>query len=207
LGLSNDDLAMVLDLAFHTTGGVIFDIRDDIPLATFQFTARNKTGKPASDDAAYVQHIGEQIYDNILRRAQEHDVTKIVYEYTDWHRNILGGKKSINKRREELHIEIRTQRTLGRTEGLLAMIGLLHGYEIIGFGANDVKKSFSAQSKTGVARMVAAVLPQFYQYTGDEKRPLRDIDTGRLLQHHISDALALALHASQYIRMQRALNR
>jgi len=198
---------MVLDLAFHTTGGVIFDIRDDIPIATFQFTARNKTGKPASDNAAYVAHIGGQIYGHILDRAQEHDVTMIIYEYTDWHRNILGGRKSVEQRRKDLHIEIKTQRTLGRTEGLLAMIGLLHGYEIIGFGVNDVKKSFSAQSKEGVARMVSAVLPRYYEYTGDSKRPLREVDTGKLLSHHISDALALALHASQHIRMKRALNR
>jgi hypothetical protein len=151
--------------------------------------------------------MAEQVYNNVVEVAGKHYVDLIVYEYTDWHRNIVGGNKSASQRRRELAIEIQTQRTLGRTEGLMAMIGTLHGYKIVGVGVNEVKRSFSATSKTGVARMVAAALPQFYRYTGEKGKTLLEIETEKKLSHHISDALSIALHVSQKMRMDRALSR
>jgi hypothetical protein len=198
---------LVLDLAWTTTGWVVFNYMTDEPVTVGQFAARNKTGQPASNEASYVGHMAEQVYNNVVEVAGQYYVDLIVYEYTDWHRNIVGGRKTASQRRKELAIEIQTQRTLGRTEGLMAVIGTLHGYKIVGVGVNEVKRSFSATSKTGVARMVAGALPQFYTYTDDKNKPLLEIASGKKLSHHISDALGIALHVSQKMRMDRALSR
>lgn len=203
----SSDLMAVYDLAWTTTGFCVFNYMTDEPVAVGQFTARNKTGKPASNDASYVAHMAEQVYRGILKPADKWHVDLLVYEFTDWHRDIVGGRKSVSQRRRELAIEIGTQRTLGRTEGLMAMIGVLHGYKIVGVGANAVKQSFDGNTKASVARMVASILPKWYEFTGDDGRPLVELATGKKLSHHISDALSIALHVSQKMRMDRALNR
>jgi len=200
-------LMAVYDLAWTTTGFCVFNYMTDEPVEVGQFTARNKTREPASNEASYVMHMAEQVYQGILKPADKWRVDLIIYEYTDWHRDIVGGRKSVNQRRKELAIELGTQRTLGRTEGLMAMIGVFHGYKIVGVGANEVKKSFDGNTKTSVAHMVASILPQWYGFTGDDRRPLLELATGKRLSHHISDALSIALYVSQKMRMNRALNR
>lgn len=177
----------------------------DSPQNWGQFTARNKTGGPASDEPAYIAHIADQIWSNVLSLAEEYGVGTIAYEYTDWHRNILSGKKSYSQRRKEYKIERSTQRTLGRAEVLMAMIGVKHGYKVIGFGANEVKSGLDVKSKSHAAMVAASAYQDIFKYKENKGKYLEVIATGEMLSHHISDAISIAMYAGNEIRLEEAM--
>jgi hypothetical protein len=201
--------ALVLDLAWTTTGWVVWDVDGDALLEWGQFTARNKTGNPADDSAHYIAHIATQIWASVNDLAEEFQVSTIVYEYTDWHRSsVLDCRKNYSNRAKEYKIERGTQRALGRAEVLLAVLGSIGGYEVVGYGANEVKRGLEFKSKAHAAMIAASAYQELFRYLdGAKGKYLQVAGTGEMLSHHISDAITIAMYHTSQARFKEAMGR
>lgn len=185
---------LTLDLSSTVTGWSILETTSEEVVATGHFSV-NKKGLKVGDGAAYVNRVCDEVYHKVLAVLNGHVVDEIIYEVTDWHRNLW--RRGITRKQAliEYSIERRTQWSLGQMAGTMATLSYLHSYPVYSIGVNVVKNWIGEKGKNEVARWVAANWPDRFAYVTEVKnRPLLDKETGANLNHHISDALALGAY-------------
>lgn len=198
---------LTLDVSSTVTGWSILQTATEEIVATGHFTV-NKKGLKVEDGAAYVNQVCSEVYHKTLLVLEGHVVDEIVYEVTDWHRNLFRRGATRKQQLIDYSIERRTQWSLGQMAGTMAVFSYLHSYPVFSVGVNVVKNWIGEKSKEEVARWVAANWPDRFAYVVEVKgRPLLDKETGANLNHHISDALALGAYVLYLNRIGQLLTK
>lgn len=200
---------LAFDLSWSGPTGWVYwnDYAPDpiVDYGSFKIKLPNK-----SDGAMKTMSGCKQIYDIVKEIASGLPLDYVVYEYTDWHRN-LDRKHGW---KVEYAMEREAQRTLGRAEGAFLVACASEAIRVIGIGAREAKQEFGALDKARVAELVSCEYPRF-RFVEPEFDPVKmkhidrdwyliDETTQKEVPHHVSDAIVIAKVCANRLRLTSA---
>jgi hypothetical protein len=188
---------LAYDLAWTgLTGWCYWSFATGAPAATGQH--KPSFSGPATEPNT-IRHIGFEIRHRVRYDVETLKPDCVVYERTDWHQDAQGedGKRKYAQERT-------VQAALARAEMAL-LFGVPDGVRIMALGANEVKSKFGAYKKEEVARLIATEHRALFEFREHKHGYLLERDSGVLLSHHITDAIAIARVAADEIRMREMI--
>lgn len=184
-------ILLALDASTTATGWAVFSGAD--PIDWGQFSA-DKGGLSPDDGAAYINQVCGSIFLKTQAIVNRHGAGVIVYEMSDWHRNVLGGTdRSVRQRKADYAIERRALAALNRVAATMAVFSYMFDIHVVGVGALEVKNYIGNNDKEQVAMWVASNWPDRFEYVRGLKKGhyITDKRTSKPLSNHVSDALSI----------------
>lgn len=196
---------LAIDLAWSgKSGWVLFYSEMPDPVTEYgEFKPKiHKEWKGTMRDFRISKHISDAV-STLLR---QFEVDYVVYEITDWHKDLKRSRRfSVDYK-----IERQTQRTLGKASvSLLNGVGLagLPMNKVVAMGANEAKQAFGAQKKRAAAELFASEYPsRFDTIYDDDEYFIYDTKEDKKISNHISDAFVLAAVAARELHKQEMVN-
>lgn len=190
---------LALDLAWvGPSGWVVWDTEASFPIEDYgQIQPRDIE----TDHYPLREHTIATSLRNLLSGLiVRHEPDYIAYERSDWYQDLRKASNyAVAYARERTN-----QRTLYSSQTVLMLAIAEAGWDITNvydLGVSEARKEFGVGNKKAAAERISDEFPRFEFRREAKKKLLRDTETGKLLDDHISDAIVIA--SVQAARLRR----
>lgn len=191
---------LVLDLAKHTTGWVLWDIENEThPLVKHGLLEPKvpRKFKGAEKDRVHYNQMSDWVHEMCIT----YNPALVVFEITDWHQRLMQSGRPVPNWESLYKRERVVREALGG-----ARTAILHGVpqtvSVEQIGVKVVRESIEAVKKTGVARRLWELYQDQFEWHDKEGTVSFN---GVMLSHDETDAAALAHVATSEFRLRELI--